>query len=162
MKWSNEAKAAVAAHASAPAWVAARRAEEGPGEKDRSDVALERLAHALKVWGRHTAAFAQLACELAAHTRRREAGEEGGVGNGARAGGVKDRVGALGAGGGWTKEDRALLRKTLQKYPKGSERRWENIAAAFGGRRSEDDVKRMVAELVLAARAASQAKIEVT
>ena len=52
----------------------------------------------------------------------------------------------------WTKEERAELKAAMAKYPKGESARWEKVAKEFEGRRTTDEIRRFVAEMVVAVR----------
>lgn len=65
-----------------------------------------------------------------------------------------------GDGGGdkpWTKEERAVLKTAMGKYPKGQPQRWELVSKEFQGRRSTDEIRRLVAEMVVAVRSRNNA-----
>lgn len=67
-----------------------------------------------------------------------------------------------GGGGGrgekpWTKDERVVLKTAMGKYPKGHPQRWELVAREFQGRRSTDEIRRLVAEMVVAVRSRNNA-----
>ena len=77
----------------------------------------------------------------------------GGGGGGPRA--RRRRVSATdpaGAGSTWTKREKATLKAAMAKYPKGHARRWEMIAREFEGTRTVDEIRRFVAEMIVAVR----------
>lgn len=45
-----------------------------------------------------------------------------------------------------------MLRMAMGKYPKGYPLRWEAVAKEFEGKRSTDEIRRLVAEMVVAVR----------
>ena len=67
-----------------------------------------------------------------------------------------DRVRAAAEGGAvaapWTKQEKATLKAAMAKYPKGHARRWEMVAREFEGSRTVDEIRRFVAEMIVAAR----------
>ena len=139
-------------------WTRRRRstsADESGGEgSDRpqhvGDVAeeLAALAESLREWGRLSREFGRLALELVGHARRCAAAVA-----------AADRVRAAaasnasaGPGSTWTKREKATLKAAMAKYPKGHARRWEMIAREFEGTRTVDEIRRFVAEMIVAVR----------
>ena len=106
---------------------------------------LAALAESLREWGRLSREFGRLALELAAHARRCAAAVA-----------AADRVRAAAEGGAvaapWTKQEKATLKAAMAKYPKGHARRWEMVAREFEGSRTVDEIRRFVAEMIVAAR----------
>lgn len=142
-------------------WTRRRRStsgDESGGFGDRpgvGDVAeeLAALAESLREWGRLSREFGRLALELVGHARRCAAAVA-----------AADRVRAAaasnssaGPGGGavaatWTKREKATLKAAMAKYPKGHARRWEMVAREFEGTRTVDEIRRFVAEMIVAVR----------
>jgi hypothetical protein len=52
----------------------------------------------------------------------------------------------------WTKGEKATLKAAMAKYPKGHTRRWEMVAREFEGSRTVDEIRRFVAEMIVAVR----------
>ena len=159
--WSKEAAA------EDKEWLASQQQQQkaGTGRGVSFDVVeeLQRLSQSLQRWTRHARSFSVLVVELVAHVRQcaaavaaadRLRGKGGGGGGG---GGLSGD----GGGGGdddevmmrpWTKEERAELKAAMAKYPKGESARWEKVAKEFEGRRTTDEIRRFVAEMVVAVR----------
>ena len=126
-----------------------------PGVSDHPDggVAeeLAALAESLREWGRLSREFGRLALELVGHARRCAAAVA-----------AADRVraaaesSATDPGGAvavpWTKQEKATLKAAMAKYPKGRVRRWEMVAREFEGSRTVDEIRRFVAEMIVAVR----------
>ena len=90
-------------------------------------------ATALRVGVRHVKSFAALLGDLAAaQATERDAGGEG------------DAT--------WPPHHLDILRKALKKFPKGTPQRWAQVASAFGGERSVEEVRHKVSELMDAAK----------
>jgi hypothetical protein len=106
---------------------------------------MRRLTRSLRAWERSSNQFATLVRELAAHARSCAAT--------LRAADARDRA-------RWSKVERATLKRAMTTHPKGTERRWDRIAEAFEGRRSVEEVKRYVAEMVVLARDRAGASAE--
>lgn len=50
-----------------------------------------------------------------------------------------------------------MLKTAMGKYPKGQPQRWELVSKEFQGRRSTDEIRRLVAEMVVAVRSRNNA-----
>ena len=112
---------------------------------------LAALAESLREWGRLSREFGRLALELVGHARRCAAAVA-----------AADRVraaaesSATNPGGAvavpWTKQEKATLKAAMAKYPKGHNKRWEMVAREFEGSRTVDEIRRFVAEMIVAVR----------
>ena len=139
------------AHAVDKEWTRVKTEGETNGRRsDDPSEELRALAESLREWGRLSREFGRLVLELVGHARRCAVAV-------AAADRMRAAAEANTSDGGtvvvpWTKGEKATLKAAMAKYPKGHTRRWEMVAREFEGSRTVDEIRRFVAEMIVAVR----------
>jgi hypothetical protein len=138
------------AHAVDKEWTRVKMEGETSRRSDDPSEELRALAESLREWGRLSREFGRLVLELVGHARRCAVAV-------AAADRMRAAAEASTSDGGtvvvpWTKGEKATLKAAMAKYPKGHTRRWEMVAREFEGSRTVDEIRRFVAEMIVAVR----------
>ena len=138
------------AHAVDKEWTRVKMEGETSRRSDDPSEELRALAESLREWGRLSREFGRLVLELVGHARRCAVAV-------AAADRMRAAAEASTSEGGtvvvpWTKGEKATLKAAMAKYPKGHTRRWEMVAREFEGSRTVDEIRRFVAEMIVAVR----------